>query len=478
MKVMAPKLVNVQSGSPGDTEPKELLNNPTDFTTSHWHKINTEVSGDVLNTVKSNEDGAILAQLGFVVITGVVYQVTFDVEYKTGGASHVAMGMNFYDEDGTGYDYQTYSFYGGAGWYFKIDAGTPTLVNTMMSRYVEIISTIITDNGDGSYTLGGKFKRTAGSSTDAGVSFWVNNAATNWSTPPDGTDVYLYAGSLNDDTTTRTDPIPGTVSNFESTNVALPAESNEAEEWNPDATYGRTSLVYLSTTWRKYECVAETSTGQYPPKYGQDGDEFVWLDRGYVNAYQMFQQTVDTFTVNQGTIEVELKPGKINSFGLLGLNCGQVDVVMTTPGGTVVYDITVDMAIPAEAYFDEDNFVEQGYRRTLTRTNLPIYETATIKFTLSWPGEPTRQVSCGLCLVGIAQYVGAVRYGARAGIMDFSRIERDSFGGLFLDKGRYANRMEVDLAVPMESVDLVKQRLTARRGTLSLWIGGPEDQSS
>ena len=473
MKVMAPKLVNVQAGDPGAVVPRQLLSDNDDFTAPVWGFINAAFNAtyDTLTTVLNNSRGSRIHQAGLRIVTGSVYQITWDIKFKTDGATRIALTTHFHK----GSDFDSMDNYeGGIGLYFTIGAGAPVHYDTLVDGGGRVLSIIITDLGSDVYRVGGTFRRVTGSITNAATSLWISKS-TNFATPAAGTDVYIFGSSLTDDTTTRTDPLPGTLSNLISTNVDAPGDGENA--WDSSVTYTINNRVYLPNTYRVYECIAESSINQYPPDYGVDSEnDYVWLDVGMINAYQMFEPTVDTFTSYPGEIDVVLAPGKINSFGLLGLDCSHVQVVMTDPIDGIVYDHVFDLEIPAENYFEEeDNFVEIGYKETLVKLDVPIYEDAQIQIRLYWYGQPTKSVRCGLCLVGIAQHVGRTLYGPRVGILDFSRIERDDFGGIYLDKGRFADRMECDLYLPTRSVDIVKKRLVRRRGVNSLWIGDDTD---
>jgi hypothetical protein len=215
-----------------------------------------------------------------------------------------------------------------------------------------------------------------------------------------------------------------------------------------------------------YESAANANTGNSPVA----GETTAWwLYVGPLNAYAMFDQTVESQTSAPDALMVSFKLGQaVNSIALLNCAAATVRAVMTDPVEGVVYDRTATMS----STLGVTNFWRWLYtpidkRRDIAFLDLPLYANATISLTISNPGTDAK---CGVCVVGRQFDIGLADYGTSIGIEDYSKITQDPFGRRIVTKRGYAKRMNIPITVPRQQVDYVTRTLHDLRQIPVVWI--------
>lgn len=261
-------------------------------------------------------------------------------------------------------------------------------------------------------------------------------------------------------------PTAITDSNFVSSSTS---EADHAA-WNPATAYVIGDRVIVTTGYHRiYERLVDGTTATHPSL-----DTANWFDVGPTNRWAMFDEVVGTVTTATSPLEVVVTPGRVNSLALLGLSASTVTVVMDSTSEGEVYnqEFTLeDSAIVADWYayfFEPINLAD-----TLVVTDLPVYGDGEITVTI----EGSSTVEVGLFLVGASADLGLTQYGARAGIIDYSRKVTDEFGRTSLLQRAFSNRMDLEVFVEGSQTDAVKRLLTQFRATACLWIGADEYSS-
>ncbi len=199
-----------------------------------------------------------------------------------------------------------------------------------------------------------------------------------------------------------------------------------------------------------------------------ESDSTNWITVGPTNRWAMFDQAVGTATSQATPLTVVVTPGVVvDSLALLDLQATSVRVQMTA-SAVSVFDTTYTLGDAAEvldwyAYF----FEPISRQSTLIVSNLPPYLSGVITVTIN---NTTTSV-CGTMVVGKLVDVGATRYGAGVGIIDYSAKTTDSFGTTTVTKRSYAKRSELQLMLANQKVDLVAKKLATIRATPVIWIG-------
>ena len=241
--------------------------------------------------------------------------------------------------------------------------------------------------------------------------------------------------------------------------------------WNGATAYSLGARVIRTSTHRIYERLIAGTSATAP-----ESDPTNWLEIGATNRWKMFDTISSTQTENTGSIVVTITPGQvINSLALLNVSATSVRVKMTDPVDGVVYDKTLDLqAPPSAADFWTYVFEPISQKTIITALDLPSYGSAAIEVTISATGN----VACGVFIIGVKREIGlGVQYGARVGIQDYSRKERDTFGNTILVQRAYSKKASIDMLVGANEVDYLQSLLASIRTTPTLWVGSEKYES-
>lgn len=251
-------------------------------------------------------------------------------------------------------------------------------------------------------------------------------------------------------------------------------------EWAA-GTYTIGQQRYVGTTL--YEVVVASTTDE--PTAGAAKPEPTWVRIGAINRFRMFDQVVGAPTVNPEKIEVEITPGIItNAIILFGLRGKTARIVVEDPVDGVVYDRTVPLIDNSailnwfEYFFSEVIQLQELpvlELREISLSDLPHYGTATFKVTID-AGAGTAE--CGELVLGRQQQLGIANLSSRIGIEDFSRKERDAFGGFEVVERAFARRGEFAVSVENAAVDNVARTLSRLRATPAVWVADESRQTS
>lgn len=235
--------------------------------------------------------------------------------------------------------------------------------------------------------------------------------------------------------------------------------------WSSGTTYAAGDRVISTATHRIYESVQASNLNHSPVT---DTGTW-WLDIAPTNRWALFDRSVGSLTTAAAPWSVTIAPGAIDSLALLDVaDAGSARIVMIDAGSVTVYDQTYSMAESSSltdwlAYFS-DPIVP---RSTLIVTDLPLYANAELTVTF----DGSADVGVGTLAVGTLIDIGATRYGASVGIVDYSRKEADAFGVVSVTERAYAKKIEADCLVDNTRLDYVASVLASVRATPCVWIG-------
>jgi hypothetical protein len=237
-------------------------------------------------------------------------------------------------------------------------------------------------------------------------------------------------------------------------------------EWAAGTTYTAGQKVIRLTTHKVYEALTST-TGDTP-----ETSPTKWLDLGATNRWKAFDQKVGTATTQAGSIEWVIVPGQtVGSVGLLELVAESVRVRVSDAIDGIVYDRTQSLtgAITSADWFTY--FFEPVSRRPFALfSDLPSYRDPTITITVS--GLAGETVKCGVCLLGQwHEFANAVRCGASAGIVDYSKKTADDFGNVQITERAFSKRASWQMLIANNDIDKLQRTLASLRATPALYIG-------
>lgn len=247
--------------------------------------------------------------------------------------------------------------------------------------------------------------------------------------------------------------------------------SNVAEAdhpaWSATATYSIGNKVMLNH--QNYEALAAVPAGVKP------GEEVItstspakWLSLGATNRWKMFDQIVGTLTTHPESVSVTISPGEVvNSLALINVQGESVTAVMTDPIEGVVASRQYSL-IDGEVDNWYDWFFEEiEFRTSIVVLDLPAYGTASITVTVNSRG----MAGVGALVIGKTADIGKALYGTGVGIDDYSRKERDPFGGWIVTEGGFSDTAKFPVAVDTSRVTKIRRMLTEVRAKPVVWVG-------
>jgi len=252
-----------------------------------------------------------------------------------------------------------------------------------------------------------------------------------------------------------------------SSNLTSNIGESDASEYVSTVTYaaGATVMWTIGTgaTHHIYQSIAGSNLGNALT------DTTKWLDLGPTNRWAMFDTANGTPTTGS-SIDVTVNvTGRSDGVALLNIDAETVQVTASTVADGILYNQTYSLLSDSGvtswyAYFSEAIY----YNRDLVLTDLPMSVNPTVRVQIT---KASGTVSLGTMVLGQTKDLGAVTYGARANIMDFSRKELDSFGNYTIVPRSYSKRTTLKLVTDSSQVDSIYSLLADYRTTPAVWVG-------
>lgn len=236
--------------------------------------------------------------------------------------------------------------------------------------------------------------------------------------------------------------------------------------WAAGTTYALDAQVQYNRS--RYQSLQASNTGRQP-----DNNPTWWARLGPANNWAMFDDQVSTQTVQTtGPLRVALQTGAMDALAVLGVDADRVRlVVQDGAGGPVVYDQEQGMAAEAVTSWFDYFFNDPTYRRTQALfSGIPPFGSSVATLTFS-SGSP---VKVGHVSYGRLRSLGGLRYGARAGIKDFSRKDTDDFGVTTFVRRANSKYLTGTLEVEKPAINQVHNLLTSLTATPVVWIGSDD----
>lgn len=262
-------------------------------------------------------------------------------------------------------------------------------------------------------------------------------------------------------------PIPITGSMIISTDVS----EADYPVYSASVTYALADRVMLNHVI--YESLQASNTGHAPAT-----ESAWWIEVSPTNRWKLFDTSNTTQTSKANSMSYTIAPGTaVTSVGMLNLT-GAISarIRQIDPQYGTVYDRTFDLSsIPFESSWWAWVFGERLVRRQQVAFGLQAYPNAEITIDLTGGAD----LAIGVLALGYAQEIGlGVTTGAKLGIQDYSRKEKNDFGDTVLVERAFAKRAMFDLLIENRKIDSVQDMLTELRAKNCLWIGSQKYGSS
>lgn len=160
-------------------------------------------------------------------------------------------------------------------------------------------------------------------------------------------------------------------------------------------------------------------------------DPTKWVELGYTNRWRAFDQRLGGQVVNEGDdiIYEVFIPRTMNAIALFGLDAQFLTFTVTTPLGLVVYDQTLELTKRDDVInFWTYMYNEFTFRPDVVVNGLVIPAASTIEITIS--GGVLPKVS--EIMIGREINLGWTLVDTSLGIVDYSRKDRDEWGGIYV----------------------------------------------
>jgi hypothetical protein len=195
-----------------------------------------------------------------------------------------------------------------------------------------------------------------------------------------------------------------------------------------------------------------------------------WVRISSSNKMAMFDGQINDMTTGTAPLTVTVQPGSIiDSVSLIGIFGFSAQLIVRDggPSGAIVYDQTQSLqggeSISWYQYFFFDPFL---IRTQALFSGIPPIGDPHLTIILDGVGE----VKIGEAVMGRDYEIGCAAFGARAGIIDYSRKETDEFGNTTFVKRAFSKRVECQVIIDNAQLNRVQRTLYDVRATPLTWI--------
>lgn len=258
--------------------------------------------------------------------------------------------------------------------------------------------------------------------------------------------------------------VPKTIddTNFVSSTLA----ETDHPEWDDEITYALGDRVILTTGYHRiYESVSGGNLNHNPAT-----SSTFWVEVGPTNKWAAFDTSGGTYSYSSGAnIVFSFTMDRATSIALVELTARSVRIQATAPGYPNYYDQTYNLGDRAVINNWYDYFTADSFLATeLIITDIPAVPATTFTITIENNSNP---LQVGNFIAGTNIEMGNTKYGAKIGIIDYSKKEVNEFGKATIVKRTFSKKMDVTLDVDNGIVDSVAARLNYLRSTPCLWVG-------
>lgn len=245
-------------------------------------------------------------------------------------------------------------------------------------------------------------------------------------------------------------------------------QENDYPAWASGTAYAIGARVVRTNVHRVFERLVAGS-GAVAPE-ADASSPAVWLDVGPTKKWAPFDNVVGTLASGPSPLNFTLRTGFTDSLALFELGGRYVDVVMRDgTGGAVVYQKRIDLEVTdIETIFDWF-FSDLDVRTDIVITDMPSqYASAQLSISVT---STSGEASVGVIKPGLINDLGETQYGARVGIDDYSRKDRDEFGNTVITERAYSKRGSFSMLTTLGSFNRIYRTLAALRAIPCVYIG-------
>jgi hypothetical protein len=253
--------------------------------------------------------------------------------------------------------------------------------------------------------------------------------------------------------------------------VATNVTEDEAV-WSAATTYALDAVArgnQASNQHMLYRSLAAGNLNRQPPPDATTPNAW-WVYYGPTNAWKQFDGSPQSQTSFADHVENHFQvAGQMNAVAALNVEGSSCRIMMIDPTFGVVYNELISLQSTEGiddwyAYF----FEPITFLTDVVRTDLPPYAGAQVSI---WVYNEGGEAKIGECIPGFAKKIGETQYGARVGIIDYSRKTQDSFGNYRVTERPWARRADFQVELSPGMVDRVVRMLADFRAKPIVYIG-------
>lgn len=197
-----------------------------------------------------------------------------------------------------------------------------------------------------------------------------------------------------------------------------------------------------------------------------------WVQVEATNCWRVFDKTISSQTKQANKITYRLKPGQaFSTIAALNIAAGTSMTVKVYHGTLLAKEVTVGLWLNASGTGWWNWWFGSRFRPTQVVINdLPGIPSSEVVIEVNG----TADLAVGLILLGRQRTFGlGVLMGARVGITDYSRKERDDWGNVQIVERAFARRASFPIVLKANEVDEFQRLIADLRATPCLWSAGP-----
>lgn len=196
-----------------------------------------------------------------------------------------------------------------------------------------------------------------------------------------------------------------------------------------------------------------------------------WVRTRATNRWRAFDERIGDQTVGGSSITYSIQvPRTLNRIAFFALAAQSVKIKVTVPGPSVIYDQTFSLSgrEPVGNFWEYIN-IPFAYRVDLIAAP-PLPAGATLDITIS--GGSTTKV--GEIIIGRDVEIGTAVTGTSLGIVDYSKKERDDWGGLYIVPRAITRTVNYNFSVPTDGaarVQAIMEQIANKMAVFYVGVG-------
>ncbi|WGG48920.1 hypothetical protein [Rugamonas sp. DEMB1] len=232
--------------------------------------------------------------------------------------------------------------------------------------------------------------------------------------------------------------------------------------YDPAHTYALNDNVIDAVNHLVYESQLASNTGQ-PLATGT-----AWRKVGTTNKYAAFDQLRNTQVVAPVDIVQSITlVDRASTIAVIGIDARTITITQTV-GGVQKYSVTVNLSKRKSFSWSQYYLAPFTSRTSVQFFDLPPYRNSTITVTAS---KPTGQRGVGGIIIGNAIYIGEAQVDASDDHLNFSTIDRDTFGNLELSPKRSVPKVDLQIWFDKKYTAQIRAVRELLNGRPAVWSG-------